>query len=161
MKDIVADERPREKLLDRGPESLSTSELLAVLLRNGKQGTNVLDLAQNIMMEAVKNGGDRQELHEKIRVHSMAAGKVVKVDGGENYEAVFAPMKVNIDGTGGIAVFNVNGVPYEIDRLSSSEYVMAPAVDFNCKLLLEAPGKLATSPNGNGGWFLSMEKMMK
>lgn len=52
MKDIVADERPREKLLDRGPESLSTSELLAVLLRNGKQGTNVLDLAQNIMMEA-------------------------------------------------------------------------------------------------------------
>lgn len=35
---------------------------------------------------------------------------------------------------------------------------MAPAVDYNGKLLLEAPGKLATSPNGNGGWFLSMEK---
>jgi len=35
---------------------------------------------------------------------------------------------------------------------------MAPAVDFNGKLLLEAPGKLATSPNGNGGWFASMEK---
>ena len=33
---------------------------------------------ENIMMDAVKAGGDRQELHERIRVHSMAAGKVVK-----------------------------------------------------------------------------------
>ena len=39
---------------------------------------------ENTMMEAVKRGGDRQELHEKIRVHSMAAGKIVKQDGGEN-----------------------------------------------------------------------------
>lgn len=39
---------------------------------------------ENIMMEAVKRGGDRQELHERIRVHSMEAGKVVKVQGGEN-----------------------------------------------------------------------------
>lgn len=39
---------------------------------------------ENIMMEAVKRGGDRQELHERIRVHSMAAGKIVKQDGGEN-----------------------------------------------------------------------------
>ena len=39
---------------------------------------------ENIMMEAVKNGGDRQELHERIRQHSMEAGKVVKVQGGEN-----------------------------------------------------------------------------
>lgn len=39
---------------------------------------------ENIMMDAVKRGGDRQELHEAIRVHSMAAGKVVKEQGGEN-----------------------------------------------------------------------------
>ena len=39
---------------------------------------------ENIMMEAVKRGGDRQELHEKIRVHSMAAGKVVKEEGLPN-----------------------------------------------------------------------------
>ena len=39
---------------------------------------------ENIMMEAVKKGGDRQDLHEHIRVHSMDAGKVVKVDGGQN-----------------------------------------------------------------------------
>lgn len=39
---------------------------------------------ENIMMEAVKKGGDRQELHERIRVHSMDAGKVIKMDGGDN-----------------------------------------------------------------------------
>lgn len=39
---------------------------------------------ENIMMEAVKRGGDRQELHERIRVHSMEAGKQVKVYGLKN-----------------------------------------------------------------------------
>lgn len=39
---------------------------------------------ENIMMDAVKRGGDRQELHEKIREHSMAAGAVVKQEGKEN-----------------------------------------------------------------------------
>ncbi|HIZ44892.1 MAG TPA: adenylosuccinate lyase [Firmicutes bacterium] len=39
---------------------------------------------ENIMMDAVKAGGDRQELHEKIRTLSMEAGKNVKVNGQEN-----------------------------------------------------------------------------
>lgn len=39
---------------------------------------------ENIMMDAVKRGGDRQELHEKIRQHSMAASKVVKAEGKPN-----------------------------------------------------------------------------
>ena len=39
---------------------------------------------ENILMDAVKKGGDRQELHEKIRVHSMAAARVVKEEGGKN-----------------------------------------------------------------------------
>lgn len=39
---------------------------------------------ENIMMEAAKRGGDRQELHEQIRAHSMDAGKRVKVDGESN-----------------------------------------------------------------------------
>lgn len=39
---------------------------------------------ENIMMDAVKRGGNRQQLHEKIREHSMAASKVIKEEGGEN-----------------------------------------------------------------------------
>ena len=39
---------------------------------------------ENIMMDAVKKGGDRQQLHEKLRVHSQAAARVVKEEGGRN-----------------------------------------------------------------------------
>ena len=39
---------------------------------------------ENIMMDAVKAGGDRQEMHEKIRRLSMEAGRNVKEEGGEN-----------------------------------------------------------------------------
>ncbi len=39
---------------------------------------------ENILMEAVKQGGDRQELHERIRVHSMEAAKRVKEQGLSN-----------------------------------------------------------------------------
>ena len=39
---------------------------------------------ENIMMDAVKNGGNRQEMHEKIRQLSMEAGRHVKEEGKEN-----------------------------------------------------------------------------
>ena len=55
---------------------------------------------ENIMMECVKAGGNRQDLHERIRVLSMKAGENVKVNGGENNlielikaDEMFAPVK--------------------------------------------------------------------
>ncbi|MFW6457232.1 MAG: adenylosuccinate lyase [Planctomycetota bacterium] len=39
---------------------------------------------ENILMEAVKEGGDRQDLHERIRQHSLAAAQRVKQEGAEN-----------------------------------------------------------------------------
>ncbi len=39
---------------------------------------------ENIMMNSVKRGGNRQELHERIRIHSLAAAKSVKEDGEKN-----------------------------------------------------------------------------
>ena len=41
-------------------------------------------VSENIMMAAVKRGGDRQELHERIRTHAMAAGREVKEFGRAN-----------------------------------------------------------------------------
>ena len=39
---------------------------------------------ENIMMSAVKKGGDRQQLHERLREHSIEAARVVKEEGGKN-----------------------------------------------------------------------------
>ncbi len=63
---------------------------------------------ENIIMECVKAGGDRQKLHERIRVLSMEAGKNVKENGGENdlleriqadplFEAVHARLSEIVD----------------------------------------------------------------
>jgi DNA repair protein RadC len=49
MKDLPADQRPREKLLARGPTALADAELLALLLRTGYKGTPVLTLAQQVL----------------------------------------------------------------------------------------------------------------
>ena len=59
---------------------------------------------ENIMMECVKAGGNRQELHERIRVLSMESGRNVKVNGGENNlielikkDDMFAAVKDSLD----------------------------------------------------------------
>lgn len=49
IKELPIDARPREKLLARGPASLSDAELLALLLRSGLRGKGVLMLAQEVL----------------------------------------------------------------------------------------------------------------
>jgi DNA repair protein RadC len=49
IKDLPRVERPREKLIRYGPERLSNSELLAILLRSGKKGNNVVELAGKLL----------------------------------------------------------------------------------------------------------------
>lgn len=80
------------------PEAFLTVDIILSLLSNIAEGIQVWPnviakhvaaelpfmATENIMMEAVKAGGDRQKLHEAIRVHSMEAGKKVKMEGAEN-----------------------------------------------------------------------------
>ena len=47
--DLAADERPRERLAHLGPQALSTSELLAILLRVGVAGENAIQVGQRIL----------------------------------------------------------------------------------------------------------------
>lgn len=49
VKDLPLDDRPREKLLLRGSQSLSDAELVAILLRTGKKGKSVLEIAREII----------------------------------------------------------------------------------------------------------------
>ena len=51
ISNIPKDERPREKLIKFGPESLSNKELLAVILRCGTRGENILSLSDRILSE--------------------------------------------------------------------------------------------------------------
>lgn len=49
IKDWAVDDRPREKLLSRGPSALTDAELLAIFLRTGTQGKSAVDLARELL----------------------------------------------------------------------------------------------------------------
>ena len=49
LKDQPASERPRERLRDKGPDALTTGELVAILLRTGLQGATVVDLGRALV----------------------------------------------------------------------------------------------------------------
>ncbi|MGZ5001089.1 MAG: RadC family protein [Methylomonas sp.] len=51
IKDWPADERPREKLLQRGADALTDAELLAIFLRTGIQGKSAVDMARDLLAE--------------------------------------------------------------------------------------------------------------
>lgn len=52
IRDLCANERPREKMVERGASSLSNAELLAILLRTGTGKKNVLEVAQDLLKRA-------------------------------------------------------------------------------------------------------------
>ena len=49
LKDQPASERPRERLVARGPDALTHAELIAILLRTGLKGANVVQVGQNLL----------------------------------------------------------------------------------------------------------------
>lgn len=82
---------------------------------------------ENIMMECVKAGGNRQELHERIRVLSMQAGKNVKEEGKENNlielikaDKMFAPVHSKLDSILDAAKF-VGRAPFQTVEFIDAE----------------------------------------
>lgn len=51
IKDLPLDDRPREKLMIRGPQNLTDAELLAIILRTGTKGNSVISMAQDLIIQ--------------------------------------------------------------------------------------------------------------
>ncbi|HEX6639667.1 MAG TPA: DNA repair protein RadC [Thermoanaerobaculia bacterium] len=67
IRDLPRDDRPRERLLKHGPETLSNSELVAILLGSGVPGKNAIQLARELLCEGLARLRDREVKHlEKI-----------------------------------------------------------------------------------------------
>jgi len=76
IKDLPKIERPREKLIAKGAENLKDSELLAILLRTGKTGKNVIEIASQILTK-----------HSKKRLLQMIYQDLVKISGIDSAKA--------------------------------------------------------------------------
>jgi DNA repair protein RadC len=79
IKTWAPDDRPREKMMLKGPESLSHSELLAILLNNGNKGQSALDIAREIMKLGQGNLQElgRLSLKELQQVKGVGPAKAI------------------------------------------------------------------------------------
>ena len=99
---------------------------------------------ENILMECVKRGGDRQILHEAIRRHAVAAGKAVKQDGADNdlldriaADPVFGLTRADIDAI--IAAGHFTGLAPEQTRAYVAAVRAALAADPSRAAALATP----------------------
>lgn len=83
IKDLPQRDRPRERLLNEGPEHLSNAELLAILLRTGSRGENVVTLAGRLLkrFQTLRNLSDAtiQELKD---IHGIGPAKSAQILAG-------------------------------------------------------------------------------
>ena len=87
IKDLSKGERPREKLISKGAQNLKDEELLAILLRTGREGKNVLELAKQILKKYSKKRLLNLKYEDLIKIKGinkakactiLAAGELVK-----------------------------------------------------------------------------------
>jgi len=76
IKDLPKSDRPREKLIAKGAENLRDSELLAILLRTGRAGKNVVEIASQVLTK-----------YSKKRLLQMTYGDLLKIKGIDSAKA--------------------------------------------------------------------------
>ena len=80
ISDMPKDEKPRERLINLGARALSKNELLAILLRTGVQGENVLELAERLLRDfGGLQGLHRASLDELSQTRGIGPTKAVEI----------------------------------------------------------------------------------
>ncbi len=81
MKDIELDSRPREKLVERGPEKLSIEELFAILIGSGTRKKNATELMHEILLDCKNNLTllDRLSIDELTKYEGIGEAKAITI----------------------------------------------------------------------------------
>jgi DNA repair protein RadC len=79
IKDLPKIERPREKLEKYGPERLSNSELLAILLGIGQKGMNVVELSKRILSKFSGDGLSKANIEELKNTFGLGSAKACEI----------------------------------------------------------------------------------
>jgi len=79
IQDIPLEERPRERLIRYGAESLSNAELLAIILRTGTRDDNVVNLCNRILRDYTLSQLSRAGVAELSRIHGIGPAKATQI----------------------------------------------------------------------------------
>ena len=143
-------EANRESFTKTGIEAIKAGKVGAVLLAGG-MGTRL----GSDNPKGMYNVGITRELYIfECLINNLM--DVVKQADAWIHLFVMTSDKNNDATIGFLTEHNFFG--YNKDYIHFFKQEMAAATDYNGKILLEEKGKLSTSPNGNGGWFISLQK---
>ena len=140
----------RERFERIGMEAVKAGKLGAVLLAGG-MGTRLGSDAPKGMYDI--------GISKPVYIFQRLIENLMKVvEKAGNYIQLFVmTSEMNHDAT--VGFFKEHDYfGYDKDYIAFFKQDMAPAADFDGKVYMEAKDSIATSPNGNGGWFLSMKK---
>jgi len=79
IKDLPKIERPREKLISNGTQNLKDEELLAILLRTGREGKNVLELARQVLTKYPKKRLLKMQYEDLIKIKGINSAKACTI----------------------------------------------------------------------------------
>jgi len=79
IKDILKIERPREKLISKGPQNLKDEELLAILLGTGLEGKNVLEVARQVLRKYSKKRLLKMQYEDLSKIKGMGLAKACTI----------------------------------------------------------------------------------